>query len=169
MSYKNTADLLEAAIRELARKKELAKQAAAEATPEMGRLAGLLAQLDGHTQDDRRQLLNAAGLKHISAAPKPISPVSGRHASPTKSLGAQPSCATDTHENTSSLSEQSAAALHTGTTTSGDSIGELIRERNKQLKKEMCPARIKTLTKEFHRSESAIKKHLYGPKAKKPG
>ena len=47
------------------------------------------------------------------------------------------------------------------------SIGQKIRTRNRQLKKENAPIRLKTLANEFHRSISTIKKHLYGPQAKK--
>lgn len=47
------------------------------------------------------------------------------------------------------------------------SVGQKIRNRNSQLKKEHSPARIKALASEFNRSESTIKKHLYGPEAKK--
>lgn len=82
MTAKETADLLDQAIKELAKKKERAKQLAAEAKPDRERLESLLAKLEDHPQEERRQLLDAAGLGHISAAPKPIKPLSGAHAHP---------------------------------------------------------------------------------------
>lgn len=45
-------------------------------------------------------------------------------------------------------------------------IGQRVRDRNKELKASGNASVIKTLIGEFNKSESAIKKHLYGPKAK---
>ncbi len=49
----------------------------------------------------------------------------------------------------------------------GNNIGEKIRARNIELKQKHHPAVIKALTKEFNRSESTIKKHLYRKKKAK--
>lgn len=46
------------------------------------------------------------------------------------------------------------------------SIGQRVRDRSKELKASGHPSVIKALAAEFHRSDSAIKKHLYGKKAK---
>lgn len=47
-----------------------------------------------------------------------------------------------------------------------ESIGKRIRQRNFELKKDHCQARLKALAGEFKRDISTIKKHLYGKKAK---
>ncbi|MFN4325264.1 MAG: hypothetical protein ACK4FP_05190 [Azonexus sp.] len=82
MTSKDTADLLEQAIKALATKKERARQLAEDAKPDRERLDALLKEIEDYPQEERRQLLNAAGLRHMSAAPKPINPVSGTHARP---------------------------------------------------------------------------------------
>lgn len=155
MTAKETADLLDKAIKELAKKKERAKQLAAEAKPDRERLESLLAKLEDHPQEERRQLLDAAGLGHISAAPKPIKPLSGAHARPLS------------HDAQRHATQGNAPEAETNCDISDKSIGEKIRERYSQLKKEHHPAKIKKLADEFNKSESTIKKHLYGPKAKK--
>lgn len=73
----NTADLLEQALRDLEASKKAAADKAAEYAPEQERLAAQWKKLDGLSQSERRLVLDAAGLHHVSAAPKPITPIRG--------------------------------------------------------------------------------------------
>ena len=71
------ADRLEQALRGLDASKRAAADMAASIEPELERLATLNEQLEALPQSERRQVLDAMGLKHVSAAPKPITPLRG--------------------------------------------------------------------------------------------
>ena len=71
------ADRLERALGELEAKKKAAVNMAASINPERERLAALNKKLEALPQSERRQVLDAMGLKHISAAPEPITPLKG--------------------------------------------------------------------------------------------
>ena len=53
------------------------KKSVASIEPQLERLAALNKKLAGLPQSERRQVLDAIGLKHISAAPEPITPLRG--------------------------------------------------------------------------------------------
>ena len=78
---KSPADLLDQALRDLETRKKAAADMAANMAPELERLDALQKKLDALPQSERRQVLDAMGLKHVSAAPKPITPLSGRASS----------------------------------------------------------------------------------------
>lgn len=67
------ADRLEHALRE----HEARKKAAAQQAPELERLKALHAQLEALPQHERRAVLDAAGMRPVSTAPKPIEPLRG--------------------------------------------------------------------------------------------
>ena len=76
------ADRLEQALRGLDASKRAAADMAASIEPELERLATLNEQLEALPQSERRQVLDAMGLKHVSAAPKPITPLRGSSYTP---------------------------------------------------------------------------------------
>jgi hypothetical protein len=59
------------------------RELAAEIEAESARHRALDIRMAALTQDERRKVLNAAGMKHISAAPPPITPLAGRAPIPT--------------------------------------------------------------------------------------
>ena len=67
------ADQLEQALENL----EKNKKSAASIEPQLERLAALNRKLAGLPQSERRKVLDAIGLKHVSAAPEPITPLRG--------------------------------------------------------------------------------------------
>ena len=71
----STADRLEQALRDLKGHKKAAS--AIKMTPELKRLTALHKKLEALTQNERRKVLDASGLRHISAAPRPITPLRG--------------------------------------------------------------------------------------------
>jgi hypothetical protein len=62
------------------------KEFAVEIEAENAKRRAFDARLAALTQEERRKVLNAAGMKHISAAPPPITPITGRWAGPTAKL-----------------------------------------------------------------------------------
>jgi len=79
---KSPADLLEQALLDLENRKKAAADKSAEMAPELERLAALQAKLEALPQKERREVLDAMGLKHVSAAPPPITPVRGTGRAP---------------------------------------------------------------------------------------
>lgn len=75
---KSVADLLKQAINELDARKERAAELATNSRSERERTAELWKRIHSLPQHERRQVLDAAGLKHVSAAPPPIQPIAGR-------------------------------------------------------------------------------------------
>jgi hypothetical protein len=71
------ADRLERALREHEARKRAAAERAAQQAPESERLKALRAQLEALPQDERRAVLDAAGMRQVSAAPKPEEPLRG--------------------------------------------------------------------------------------------
>lgn len=71
------ADRLEQALRELEERKREAAERAAKEAPERERLAALWSKLEELPQHERREVLDAAGLHHISAAARPIEALRG--------------------------------------------------------------------------------------------
>jgi hypothetical protein len=80
---KTTADRLEQALRDLEASKKAAAELAAQHAPKLERLSALESQLQALPQHERRRVLDAAGLKHLSAAPPPITPVRGGTVAPS--------------------------------------------------------------------------------------
>lgn len=74
---KTSADRLERALREHEARKKAAAELAAQQAPDLERLKALRAQLDALPHNERRAVLDAAGMHHVSAAPKPIEPLRG--------------------------------------------------------------------------------------------
>ena len=72
----NHADRLAQALGKLEANKKAAANMAASFKPDE-RLAALNKRLEALSQSERRQVLDAMGLKHISAAPEPITPLKG--------------------------------------------------------------------------------------------
>ena len=72
------ADRLEQALRDLEKRKNSAAELAVKMAPELERLAELHAKLEALPQKERREVLDAMGLKHVSAAPTPITPITPR-------------------------------------------------------------------------------------------
>jgi hypothetical protein len=72
---KNKAELLEQALSDLKERKQAVAELAEKTAPQRQKFAALMKELDGLPQFERREVLNAAGLQHISAAPRPIIPV----------------------------------------------------------------------------------------------
>lgn len=70
------ADRLEQALGKLEANKKAAANMAASFKPDE-RLAALNKRLEALPQSERRQVLDAMGLKHVSAAPEPITPLRG--------------------------------------------------------------------------------------------
>lgn len=66
------ADALEKALADLEAKKQAAAALAAKNAPQIERIKALEAQLAGLSQGERREVLDAVGMSHISAAPPPI-------------------------------------------------------------------------------------------------
>lgn len=81
---KSPADLLEQALRDLETRKKAAADMAANMAPELERLDALQKKLDALPQSERRQVLDAMGLKHVPAAPKPITPLRGTGSAPSR-------------------------------------------------------------------------------------
>lgn len=81
---KSPADLLEQALRDLETRKKAAADMAANMAPELERLDALQEKLDALPQCERRQVLDAMGLKHVSAAPRPITPLRGTGSAPSR-------------------------------------------------------------------------------------
>lgn len=71
------ADRLEKALAELEARKRAAAEMAAKSAPQLERLTALQAQLEALPQNERREVLDALGLRKVSAAPRPITPLSG--------------------------------------------------------------------------------------------
>lgn len=71
------ADRLEQALGNLEANKKAAANMAATIEPELERLAALNKKLKALPQSERRQVLDAVGLKRVSAAPEPITPLRG--------------------------------------------------------------------------------------------
>lgn len=74
---KNTTDLLEQALGELEASKGRAAADMVNMAPENERRAALDKKLAALPQHERRRILDAIGLKHVSAAPPPIKTLSG--------------------------------------------------------------------------------------------
>jgi hypothetical protein len=74
---KTPADRLERALREHEERKKAAAELAAQRAPELERLKALRAQLEALPQRERRAVLDDAGMRHVSAAPKPEEPLRG--------------------------------------------------------------------------------------------
>jgi len=74
---KTPAGRLERALRDHAADRKAAAELAAEVAPEFERLKTLGLELAALSQDERRKVLDAAGMKEVSAAPKPLPPVRG--------------------------------------------------------------------------------------------
>lgn len=75
---KTPADRLERALREHEARKKAAAELAAQQAPELERLKALHAQLEAlPEQHERRAVLDAAGMRQVSAAPKAIAPLRG--------------------------------------------------------------------------------------------
>ncbi|WP_426117291.1 hypothetical protein [Massilia sp. PWRC2] len=68
---------LEDALRQNEEQKKQAKKLAAEMAPEMEKRRSLQVRLDSLPQDERRRVLDAAGMGHASAVPAPIEPLHG--------------------------------------------------------------------------------------------
>lgn len=66
---------LEEALREHAERKIQIQNLAAEMAPEMEKRRALQATLDSLPQHERRRVLDAIGMRHVSAAPAPITPL----------------------------------------------------------------------------------------------
>jgi len=71
------ADRLERALADLDARKRDAAALAAEQAPQMERLRALQAKLEALPQPDRREVLDAVGLHHVSCAPVPLKPITG--------------------------------------------------------------------------------------------
>ena len=71
------ADALEKALADLEAKKQAAAALAAKNAPQIERIEALEKRLAGLSQSDRREVLDAIGLNHVSAVPKPIEPLRG--------------------------------------------------------------------------------------------
>lgn len=69
---------------------ELRAKQAPELIAEAVKRTALNARLAALPQKQRRQVLDAAGLNHVSAAPEPITPVSGRNATQPRTPAALP-------------------------------------------------------------------------------
>lgn len=69
------ADALEKALAELEAKKQAAAALAAKYPPQIERNLALENRLAGLSQSDRRKVLDAIGLRHVSAAPRPLVPL----------------------------------------------------------------------------------------------
>jgi len=74
---KSPAERLERGLQDSKKLKRAAAASAAEMAPELKRLAALYKKLEALPQNERRKVLDAAGLRHVSAAPKPITPLRG--------------------------------------------------------------------------------------------
>ena len=72
-----TADALEKALAELDARKQAAAELAATNAPQVERLRGLEKRLATLPQRERREVLDAMGLHHVSAVPPPIERVLG--------------------------------------------------------------------------------------------
>lgn len=75
---------LEAALRENELRKIEAKKYGDAMAPELDKQIVLQAKLDALPQRERRQVLDAMGLKHVSAAPPPITPLRGAGVAPSR-------------------------------------------------------------------------------------
>lgn len=71
------ADRLEKALADLEARKRAAAEMAAKNAPQIERLKALEAKLEALPQQERREVLDALGIRQVSAAPKPISPLRG--------------------------------------------------------------------------------------------
>jgi len=69
------ADALEKALAELEAEKQAVAALAAKNAPQIERNKALEKQLAGLSQSERRKVLDGSGLRHISAAPRPIKPL----------------------------------------------------------------------------------------------
>lgn len=82
MSDSESADRLERALRDLKARKQAAAAAAIKNAPESERMKALQAELKALPQSERREVLDAMGIKNVSAAPEPITPTGGRWVAP---------------------------------------------------------------------------------------
>jgi hypothetical protein len=74
---KTPADRLERALREHEARKKAAAELGAQQAPELERLKALHTRLEALPQNERRAVSDAAGMRQVSAAPRPLEPLRG--------------------------------------------------------------------------------------------